>query len=76
VRVNPALYRSDLPTELMCWYGKDQSPPSALVISSPYDVEVRWSTKHDTGWVGYRVHLTETCDDELSHLITHALRVA
>jgi transposase len=64
-------YRSDLPSDPIRWRGKDESPPSALVISSPYDVEARWSTKRDTSWVGYRVHLTETCDDELPHLITH-----
>ena len=22
-------------------------------------------------WVGYKVHLTETCEDDLPHLITH-----
>jgi transposase len=64
-------YRSDLPSEPIRWRGKDELPPSALVISSPYDVEARWSTKRDTSWVGYRVHLTETCDDDAPHLITH-----
>ena len=27
--------------------------------------------KHTTQWVGYKVHLTETCEDDLPHLITH-----
>jgi transposase len=64
-------YRSDLPSDPMRWRGKDEAPPSALTISSPYDVEACWSTKRETSWVGYRVHLTETGDDELPHLITH-----
>src|SRR5207302_11247918 len=27
--------------------------------------------KRSTSWVGYKVHLTETCDDDTPHLITH-----
>ena len=42
-----------------------------LVIHSPYDVDAHFSTKHDILWAGYKVHLTETCDDETPHLITH-----
>jgi transposase len=64
-------YRSDLPDEPIRLRGKDERPPSALLISSPYDPEARWCTKRETTWVGYRAHLTETCDDDLPHLITH-----
>ena len=32
---------------------------------SPFD-----ATKRATSWVGYKVHVTETCDDDLPHLIT------
>lgn len=30
-----------------------------------------YARKNTTQWVGYKVHITETCDDELPHLITH-----
>jgi transposase len=46
-------------------------PPSRLFISSPYDTEARYARKHTTSWVGYKVHVTETCDDDSPHLITH-----
>jgi transposase len=46
-------------------------PPAALFISSPYDVEARYAKKHTTSWVGYKVHLTEACEDDAPHLITH-----
>ena len=46
-------------------------PPSGLFISSPYDVEARYAKKQTTSWVGYKVHVTETCDDDAPHLITH-----
>ena len=36
-------------------------PPGRLTLHSPYDLDARYSKKHDTGWVGYKVHLTETC---------------
>jgi transposase len=47
--------------------------PSAEVIASPYDPEARYCTKRGVEWVGYKVHLTETCDDGQPHLITQVL---
>lgn len=45
-------------------------PPSAVRIISPHEVEARYSQKRETTWEGYKVHLTETCDEEAPHLIT------
>jgi transposase len=53
------------------WRNKDDLPPSGERIVSPYDPEARYSMKRDITWVGYKVHLTETCDEDLPHLITH-----
>jgi Transposase DDE domain len=50
---------------------KEGIPSAGLFISSPYDVEARYAKKHTTSWVGYKVHVTETCDDDAPHLITH-----
>ena len=41
-------------------------------IESPYDSEARFRTKGSMGWVGYMVHLTETCDAARPRLIVHA----
>jgi len=46
-------------------------PPARLVVSSPYDVDARLGRKRKTQWVGYKVYLTETCDEGRPHLITH-----
>ena len=35
-------------------------PPAARLIGSPYDADARLSTKRDTTWNGYKVHLTES----------------
>ncbi len=31
----------------------------------------RLGVKRNQGWIGYKVHLTETCDDDDPHLIVH-----
>jgi len=49
---------------------QDELPPSAQLISSPYDLEARFSRKRTTTWVGYKVHLSETCEADQPHLIT------
>jgi transposase len=46
-------------------------PPSGLFLSSPYEVEARYAKTQTTSWVGYKVHVTETCDDTAPHLIPH-----
>jgi transposase len=53
------------------WREAQDRPPNAQLIVSPYDPEARLSTKRDMDWVGYKVHLTETCDDDVPHLMTH-----
>jgi IS5 family transposase len=46
-------------------------PPSLLMAGSPYDPEVHYAKKGTTAWIGYKVHLTEACDEGGPHLITH-----
>ena len=46
-------------------------PPASTQICSPYDPEARFSRKRQTEWVGYKVHLTELCEPDSPHLITH-----
>lgn len=53
------------------WREAGNMPAGAALIQSPYDVEARYSQKRNTIWNGYKVHLTESCDDDQPHLITH-----
>jgi transposase len=46
--------------------GQEGIPPSALFISSPYDLQAHYARKHTTSWIGYKVHLTETCERFIS----------
>jgi len=53
------------------WRTVQEMPATAEQISSPYDPEARYSKKRDISWVGYKTHLTETCDPETPHVITN-----
>jgi transposase len=53
------------------WREANNIPPAAQFISSPYDPEAHYARKHTTQWVGYKVHITETCEDDLPYLITN-----
>lgn len=57
----------------MQWRSDEDQPPSSRRIHTPYDPEARYSGKRDTTWLGYKVHLTESCDTDAPHLITHVL---
>jgi transposase len=63
---------SDGSGERLCWRADRQGlPPASLFISSPYDPDAHLARKRTTQWVGYKVHLTETCEDDTPNLITH-----
>jgi hypothetical protein len=43
---------------------RDGIPPAPSRITSPYDLDARWAAKgDDLFWNGYKVHISETCDD-------------
>ena len=54
------------------WRSGSELPPVGERLQSPYDPEMHYSTKRQMEWSGYKVHLTETCDEDTPHLITHA----
>src|ERR671935_1111690 len=58
------------------WRDPQNSPPPAIRLDTPYEPEARYGTKRMTSWVGYKVHLTETCDPEDPHLITQVQTTA
>jgi transposase len=53
------------------WRTAGNLPPAGQRINSPYDPEATFGNKQSTTWTGYKVHLTETCDDKHVHLITN-----
>jgi len=43
------------------WRAGPQTTQSEGIIRSPYDPEAQTGKKRDVTWLGYKVHLTETC---------------
>src|SRR5260370_8184229 len=41
----------------------DGLPRGHARIASPYDLDARWGVKREEFWLGYKLHVTETCDD-------------
>jgi len=55
--------------EEISWRDAENAPPGEQRIHSPYDTEARYSEKRGVGWVGYKGHLTETCEEDTPHII-------
>lgn len=57
------------PPEPIAWRPVKALATTATLVASPYDSDARWSTKRGMEWVGYKVHLTETCDPDTPNVI-------
>jgi transposase len=53
------------------WRTNEELPPANQFVSTPYDLDAHYSQKRTTSWVGYKVHLSESCDVDLPHVITN-----
>jgi transposase len=51
------------------WRAGPESEGPGGVLRSPYDPEARTSKKRNKIWLGYKVHLTETCEPDCPHLV-------
>ncbi|MEU3283381.1 transposase, partial [Streptomyces antibioticus] len=47
------------------------TPPGLIRLRTPHEPGARTGAKRDPGWSGYKVHLSETCEPDAPHLITH-----
>lgn len=53
------------------WREPKNIPPGLIRLRTPHEPEARTGAKRDLGWSGYKVHLSETCEPDAPHLITH-----
>ncbi len=48
----------------------DTTRGGTQIVETPYDPEAHWATKRGEDWVGYKLQVTETDDEDRPHLIT------
>ena len=53
------------------WRAGAELPPVGERLQSPYDPEAHYSTKRGLERSSYKVHVTETCDADGAHVVTH-----
>jgi transposase len=53
------------------WRAGAELPPVGDRLQSPYDPDMHYSAKRGLEWSGYKVHVTETCDEDAAHLVIH-----
>ncbi|KOG56908.1 transposase [Streptomyces griseoflavus] len=53
------------------WREPKNTPSGLIRLRTPHEPEARTGAKRDLGWSGYKVHLSETCEPDAPHLITH-----
>ena len=56
--------------EQLHWRQPDELPPASIAIYSPFDEDACCNTKRQMNWVGYKVHFSESCDEQLPRLFT------
>lgn len=57
----------------LSWKSDKQIAKTTPTIESPYDTDVRYRRRCGQTWTGYIAHLSETCDDDSCHLVTHVM---
>ncbi len=44
---------------------------AAKALESPYDPDARFRSRYGTSWTGYVAHMSESCEEDELHLVTH-----
>ncbi|MBB4892920.1 hypothetical protein FHS39_001931 [Streptomyces olivoverticillatus] len=53
------------------WREPKNTPPGLIRLRTPYEPDARTGSKREVDWSGYKIHLSETCEPDTPHLITH-----
>jgi len=56
----------------LLWREAKELPRAGERLDSPYDPDARYGNKRSKRWSGYKLHLTETCDENLPRVVTRA----
>jgi transposase len=53
------------------WRTAQNLPQAGVRMDSPSDPDAHDGNKRSGTWTGDKVHMTETCDDDTLHVMTH-----
>jgi transposase len=62
-------YQYDQTVDRLLWRAKERLPPGSELIQSPYDPDSRWSCKRAVEWEGYKLHVSQACEEDLPQLV-------
>src|SRR5215217_4338186 len=62
-----------LQEDRVSWRDRADLPPARTRIHSAYDTDASFGDKRTMTWIGYKAHVTETCDADAPHVITHVV---
>lgn len=54
----------------LLWREAKELPRAGERLDSPHDPDARYGNKRSKTWSGYKLHLTETCDEDLPRIVT------
>jgi transposase len=66
-----SLFQFSVEGDRVRWRTVADLAPVGQRINSPDDPEAPFGNKWSTTWIGYKVHVTETCEPDQVHLITN-----
>ena len=64
-------YHRDSGGQGVSWREGRDLPPGRLRLVGPHDPDARCGVKRGMVWDGYKVHYSETCDQDLPHLVVN-----
>lgn len=79
VKMLKAIWEQQYKTDekgILRWRNSKELAPCGQLIESPHDPEVRYGTKRGRTYLGYKTHVTETCDEDKPHLIINVITTA
>lgn len=61
-----------LSSDGLIWRTEEHATPnSSNLINSPYDTDATYTKQGSSSWVGYKIHITESCVENCPNLITN-----
>jgi transposase len=68
-RVWAEQYEHDRAGQRLLWRSKECLQPASERVNTPHDPDARFSRKRAVEWQGYKLHVSEACEEDLPRLV-------